>query len=531
VAHINDKRDLVLEKSRDMGASWMVIDTFTWFWLNPEGGADFLLGSRIENYVDKAGDMRTLIEKARYTIYRLPHWLIPEGFNRSKHDNFMRLLNPETGSTITGESNNANFSTGGRYAAVLFDEFAKWETTDIPAWTAAGDATPCRIAVSTPFGAAGRYYDLVTDGATDKITLHWSLHPEKAENLACVYPKPEEADDTIDLEHTIGLTSPWYERECERRDDLEIAQELDINYIGAGHPVFDGKSGKRIVKLLKIDKDPEAVFEVLGSGLTPFAGKPVTYDGLFVVYKQPTAGHGYTMGVDVCEGKEHGDYSVIKVYDRKTKSVCASYFRKLDEVQLAWVIKQIYDYYSEPWVGIETIGPGLATFDIASLNGVTNMFMMPKYDAATETHSHIKGWRTHEASKNMLIAGMREWLAEELGWCDNRCVREMTTFVRDKNGKPNAKSGCNDDEVIALGIAIQVDLYAPEDDFPVDVVRREDGLPDKLFDLEQNKLEEAEPTTEEKCLAQAIAYQNEVKTQKAAYGEFFEFFTGGYYDD
>ncbi len=53
VNHIDQGEDLPIEKSRDMGASWMIIMVFIWFWLKPEGGTDFLLGSRIEDYVDK----------------------------------------------------------------------------------------------------------------------------------------------------------------------------------------------------------------------------------------------------------------------------------------------------------------------------------------------------------------------------------------------------------------------------------------------------------------------------------------------
>ncbi len=45
VKQINAGEDIVLEKSRDMGCSWMIILVFLWFWLNPSGGADFLLGS------------------------------------------------------------------------------------------------------------------------------------------------------------------------------------------------------------------------------------------------------------------------------------------------------------------------------------------------------------------------------------------------------------------------------------------------------------------------------------------------------
>ena len=77
-------QDRLIEKSRDMGVSWICILVFEYLWLQPDGGFDFLLGSRIEDYVDKKGDMRTLFEKARYNLYRLPGWLQPKGFNQTQ---------------------------------------------------------------------------------------------------------------------------------------------------------------------------------------------------------------------------------------------------------------------------------------------------------------------------------------------------------------------------------------------------------------------------------------------------------------
>jgi len=270
--HIQRGKDLLIEKSRDMGASWMVLGVFVWFWLNPIGGGDFLLGSRIQDYVDEKGNMRTLMEKCRYIINKLPKWLKPKGYKSSLHDNFMKLRNPETNASITGESNNPNFSTGGRYKAILLDEFAKWEHTDRSAWSDAGDASPCRIPISTPFGAGGQYYDLVTDGTKKKLVLHWSLHPKKGEGAYCVWPKPPWVDKSVrvdsttwwpDPSRTIGsvLRSTWYDEEFIRRTPLEVAQNLDIDYLGAGNPVFDGQPGMRIAMLMKLSKEPNTVFQ------------------------------------------------------------------------------------------------------------------------------------------------------------------------------------------------------------------------------------------------------------------------------
>jgi hypothetical protein len=478
VEQINKGEDLILEKSRDMGCSWMIILVFLWFWLDPRGGADFLLGSRIEDYVDKKGDMRTLLEKARYALYKLPKWLRPKGFKRNKHDNFMRLVNPETGASITGESNNPNWSTGGRYAAGLMDEFAKWESTDKAAWTAAGDATPCRIALSTPFGAAGQYFELVTNENKYKITLHWSRHPDKCDGLYCVYPKPEDADDLVDEDHWVGLRSPWYDKESVRRDPLEVAQELDIDYIGAGNPVFGGKAGKRIGQIMRSPIKPLRFYvpdferRILVEDNNPIDDEL----GVVKVFFEPDSLKSYIIAADVAEGKEDGDFTIIKVLERESVSVAATYAARIDESLGAEVLYLITKMYTlegadEPWWAVETNGPGLGMFNLLvdpDKYDLPNPFMMQKYDTAKQAISYRKGWWTDTSSRRQLVTGIRTWLLSGSGWCDARCAREFTTFVY-RNNKPQAKEGAHDDEVMCFGIALMVNEAVPEADAPKDL--------------------------------------------------------------
>lgn len=515
VEHIQTGKDVVGEKSRDMGWSWMVILVFEWFWLNPTGGADFLLGSRIEDYVDKKGDMRTLLEKARYNLYRLPKWLRPKGFKPKTHDNFMRLQNPETGSSITGESNNANWSTGGRYLAALLDEFAKWKDTDVSAWTAAADATPCRIPLSTPFGAGGKYYEVVTDGKIDKITTHWSLHPKKAAGLYCTYPKPEEADETVDSFHWVGLRSPWYDSECLRRRPLEVMQELDIDYIGSGNPVFDGKAGKRLGTLLRSPKVPIASYRpLLDLHDLEFVADPGEEDGLLSVFELPNARKSYLLACDVAEGKIDGDFSVVKVLCRDTESIAASYAGRVSEVDIAWILKWIQNYYSFvlsdeedriPWWIVETNGPGMATFDLCvELHDMENAFMMPSFDTAREQISFKKGWWTTTNSKRILVSKVRQWLLASVGWTDSRCVKELLTFVQD-GIHWQAKTGCFDDEVMTFGMLLAANESIPWDDAPVTLPTREDFMA-SVVDTPRIPIPE---NIQDLCLACAMRSQEE----------------------
>lgn len=531
---IQNQEDVVIEKSRDMGCSWMVILVYLYCWLDPKGGGDFLLGSRIEDYVDKKGDMRTLFEKARYALYKLPSWLRPDKFKQRKHDYYMRLINQESGATITGESNNANFSTGGRYTSALFDEFGKWESTDESAWTAAGDATPSRVAVSTANGAGGQYYRLVTDGKTKKLTLHWSRHPLKAKGLYCRWPKPIEAADVVDENHWVGLRSVWYDAECDRRTANEVAQELDINYLGAGHPYFNGRAASRLQLLLKTPRETKQLLglEYGSIQLTQTMDK----DNAVFIFEPPRKDYQYVVSIDVAEGKEDGDFSVVKVLNRMTLSVDASFFTALDEVQLSKYVVAITHYYTfsdsdEPWWAVEANSLGLAVFDLCTeIYDLPNPFMMPRYDVAKQTISYRKGWWTGTDSRRALTSGLTKWLLEGIGWTDQRCVGEMLTFVKDKNGKPQAMAGNYDDEVMCFGIGLQVHYLLPMDDIEEynlkDVLEKRAGFTGSISIKEKFPLGDPEPTIEEACLATVEKNQNmrdDLQTAEQEFNLYYEY--------
>jgi len=238
IKHIEVGKDLLIEKSRDMGASWLFLAVS--YWGLRFNGWKSLFGSRNEKFVDTRGDMDSLFEKIRYMDKRCPKWL-RMGFREGITDKSMLLINPEDKSAISGESNNPYFGTAGRQKFILFDEFSKWEQTDESAWQASGDATPCRIANSTPSdrGMNCHFYKLIKQGI-DKITMHWVLHPEKNKGLYYIHldekvylntSRKEDIEKALELwKAGVKLGSEWYDGECERRNEIEIAQELDIAY-------------------------------------------------------------------------------------------------------------------------------------------------------------------------------------------------------------------------------------------------------------------------------------------------------------
>jgi hypothetical protein len=222
---IEEGHDVLIDKSRDMGASWLCLAALVWFWqFVPD--TPILAASRKQQYVDERGNPDTLFWKLRYLIGRQPAWLVPPVEDRQLH-----LGNKANGSSLDGESTNSDLGRGGRRKAILLDEFAAVGPAEAASiLTATADATPCRIYNSTPQGRAGSFADVRFSGKVRVITLHWTEHPDKG----------RQAHQVAAPDGKTHWTSPWYESECGRRTSRkEIAQEIDIDYLASGDSFFD----------------------------------------------------------------------------------------------------------------------------------------------------------------------------------------------------------------------------------------------------------------------------------------------------
>ena len=150
--------DLLIEKSRDMGASWIVVAAILWLWLfRPM--QSFLFVSRVEKYVDEAGNPKALFWKFDFLLDNLPPWLKPAGYNKSEHRRKLHIENPENGSVVDGESTTENVARGDRRTAILLDEFAAVEQGH-SVLSATRDATRSRIFNSTPKGTNNAFYSI-----------------------------------------------------------------------------------------------------------------------------------------------------------------------------------------------------------------------------------------------------------------------------------------------------------------------------------------------------------------------------------
>lgn len=189
-------RSGLVEKSRDMGASWLSVTTACTICMFNDGViAGF--GSRKADYVDLIGSPHSLFEKGRQFLSLLPQELVGKW-----ESPYMRIIFNDTGSTITGESGDG-IGRGARTSFYFVDEAAFLERPHLVE-ASLSQTTNCRMDVSTPNGANNPFAEKRRSGKVDVFTFHWRDDPRKGEE--------------------------WYAKEKARLDPITLAQEVDINY-------------------------------------------------------------------------------------------------------------------------------------------------------------------------------------------------------------------------------------------------------------------------------------------------------------
>jgi len=302
------KSDVLIEKSRDMGASWICLTLFEWRWHFKELQS-FMMVSRKEGLVDGAGD--SLFSHIDFIHKNLPSWLVPS-ITRNK----LKLVNLENGSKIEGESTTDNIGRGGRRTAMLVDEFAAFEGGGYDVLSATADNTNSRIFNSTPSGTANAFYAQRQAG-TPRLRFHWSQHPEKAAGLWFDDEGKPQSD--------------WYIGEKKRRaHEVEIATQLDIDYQGSAYPFFDPKTLQKLKR--NYVRRPRHVGSLyVEEGYEPrFVEDDV---GLLKIWcdldidLNPPRDRDYVVGADISQGTGASD-SALSVVDRlsgeKVAELCSN---------------------------------------------------------------------------------------------------------------------------------------------------------------------------------------------------------------
>ena len=191
----------ITEKSREMGLSWLMVAVACTLCLFNDGMV-IGFGSRKEEYVDKRGDPKSLLVKARQFLEYLPKEF-RGSYDERKHAPHKRIQFPDTMSIITGESGDG-IGRGDRASIYFVDEAAHLPNPE-SIEASLSQTTNCRQDVSTPMGMNNPYARKRFGGNIPVFTFHWTGDPRK--NRA------------------------WYEEKCKYIDNpVVVAQEIDLDY-------------------------------------------------------------------------------------------------------------------------------------------------------------------------------------------------------------------------------------------------------------------------------------------------------------
>lgn len=435
---IGKGEDCVIRKSRDMGASWLLVGIAAWGWLFH--GWQTLLVSRVEDLVDRTGDPDTLFWKVDYLLAAQPEWLLPaspkaleKGGDLRQH---MMLRHPTSGATIAGQASTEHIGRGGRRTIVVFDEFAALDHADA-AWRSAADCTSCRIANSTPIGAGTEYARLVsaarTQGAPRLIELMYWQHPDKGAGQE----EREDVDGAITgMAGARYVWTPWLHDQLKRRDRIDLCQNVFAESIGSGQAFFSSHA----VTQHREDHAKAPVRAEYGKGkMIP------SPSGRWRIYEQPSRAADYVCFIDPAYGTGAAN-SAVCVMEAATRTVVAEFIdpniATYDlALEVAQVLRRFYKGRGPALVGWETNGPGAALQHDFERAEYRNVYRQRQVGTRAETRTMRVGWTSTKRTKRALLGGLARSLAQgEVVVTSGDCLDEMLEYIVLEDGSIEAGS-------------------------------------------------------------------------------------------
>lgn len=468
VDHIHRRRDLILEKSRYQGASWIVVDIFDWLQRYHPWTKTHMV-SRKEDLVDSVSD-ESLFWKLDFIDEWMPDFM-KLNLKGTRDRQAMYRRNPANNALMTGEATTKRAGVGARATNMLMDEFAQIQQ-GFEILHRTTETTHCRIFVSTHVGQDTAFFQICQSGAIDKVVLHWTDHPEQSRGLyryeegkVVRYDKsyvfPEDYKFVTDGKPSggpmPGFRSPWYDAQCERKGSSRaVAMDLDIDPEGSVSQFFDPITINSLRR--KFCTPPMVEGDLLHdeSGnytkFEPRSGGVVKLWCRLDVYGNPPVGV-YGAGADIStgEGASPSCFSLAdSVTGDKLVEVATSRMRPVDFANLCVALCR---WFGDALFAWEQQGPG-ATFG----NRVMELgYRRVYYKADDLAYGSLKptwyrsseekpGWYPSPAGKRLLLDEYSKALAKHqfLNRSD-QALKECLAFKYNSSGNPEHAGEKSDD--------------------------------------------------------------------------------------
>jgi len=438
-------QDLLIEKSRDTGASWLILIAYKWLWTFYDA-LSFRLVSRVEDLVDKNEDPDCLFWKLMFIIEHEPDFIMKEGNFNKTH---LHLQNKLNGSVIDGASTTGDVARGGRCSSMMLDEFAS-VPEGFEVLKATRDTANSRIFNSTPKGASNAFYDIGYNTEIMKLRFHWSKDPRKNmglytidenKNLKILDPEcrgyfrvgrvdyfyPDEYPFVLDGK----LRSPWYDHQCKRAaHPTEIAQELDIDYLGSDYQFFWPDD------LLRVEKEMVRRPMFVGE----FEFNPVNHHFIDLrerengrlrlwvepdIYKRISPDIEAVIGVDIATGTGASN-SAITISNKKTREDIGEWTcPHTTPNELAHLVFAMAKYFNDAFLIWDSGGPGSIFGKTIREIGYGNIYYKTDEKSIERKVSTIPGFHFDQYNKTPTLATLRDAIH------NNEYIVRSKEFIRE----------------------------------------------------------------------------------------------------
>ena len=407
------------------------------------------------------------LDKVRDFVNQLPRWVWgPDYYGSEKAErkdiyitNSKEEFSLPNGCRVKAVATSKDALRGYTPTFLVFDEAAFIDNgAEVfgAAMSSIGTGGKCTL-ISTPNGQDALYYNtynkaMSKDNDFNIIEMRWYEDLRYNKDLEWVKGDEiiKESEFTLNgykqkVKDGYKPTSSWYRtmRKALNNDERQIAQELDVSFVGSGANVISDE----YVQWHKENNIREPKF-IEGN------------DNEYWIWDVAKPDHKYIMAVDVARG-DGEDFSAFTIIDFTTMEQVVEYRGKLPPDLLAKVVSEYATLY-DAYVVVDVVGVGATTvFKLMELGYKKLHYDRPSPGLLKNNHrldihnkdGKVPGFNVSGVRAN-LVQNLEEYVREnKIAIRSTRVIAEMGTFVYNKSGKADHRRGTNDDCLMTLGIA------------------------------------------------------------------------------
>ncbi len=395
----------------------------------------------------KESDAIKYLEKIKYMYDLLPDLI--KNIHPIKHQNrlimeieYSKVYN-RGGSIAFAESSNPEAGRGHTLNLIIFDECAFIPDAE-SVWSAAEPT------IETTFGQA---IFISTANGYDKLFQPTWANSESNENGF--------TRNFIGWDGDPKRDNNWYNVKRKQAESQGRLREMRQEYPRTSEEAFI-VSGDTFFTPELIQSYLELPVKTSLRGNITIINKPqfnLSENGNMRMWKRPQSNQHYCAGIDSAEGVSEGDYSVVAIYDRKTKEQVAEWSGRVDTETFSQVVFALGRFYNYALLNIEmnSCGESILNF-IHRQKHYPNLYRQWRYDELQRKKVKKIGWRTTTTSKRLSLDALESFLRErEIKPHSRRLFEEMKTFVIKQTEWGNYTYGASgknkDDRIMAHSIA------------------------------------------------------------------------------